>query len=70
MEADTFLVNSKPAIVMSYSGAAYSFVFRSFSNRLGRDVARLSRPIVVRIVDDRTPYIPTDIAVILQRPLL
>ncbi|KAL4579640.1 hypothetical protein LXL04_015795 [Taraxacum kok-saghyz] len=66
---DTFLVNSKPAIVMSYNGAAHSCVFRSFSNRLGRDVARLSRPIVVRIVDDMTPYIPTDIAVILQRPL-
>ncbi|KAI3510710.1 hypothetical protein L1887_17843 [Cichorium endivia] len=38
------------------SGATHLFVSRSFSNRLGRDVGRLSRPMVVRVADNRTLY--------------
>ncbi|KAI3503701.1 hypothetical protein L1887_32150 [Cichorium endivia] len=38
------------------SGATHLFVSCSFSNRLGRDVGRLSHPMVLRVADNRTLY--------------
>ena len=56
----TYLVNSEPAAVMFDSGATHSFVSRAFCNRLGRNVGRLVRPMVVEVADNRTLFV-TDV---------
>ncbi|XP_052623580.1 uncharacterized protein LOC128128849 [Lactuca sativa] len=52
--ADTYLLDSKPDVVMFDSGATHSFVSHTFINRLGRSIGKLAHPMVVDVVDNRT----------------
>ncbi|XP_052627740.1 uncharacterized protein LOC128134253 [Lactuca sativa] len=58
--ADTYLLDSKPDVVMFDSGATHSFVSHTFINRLGRIIGKLAHPMVVDVVDNRTIYV-TDV---------
>ena len=58
--ADTYLLDSKPDVVMFDSGATHSFVSHTFINRLGRSIGKLAHPMVVDVVDNRTIYV-TDV---------
>ena len=54
------MINSEPAAVMFDSGATHSFVSHSFSSRLGRNIGRLARPMVIEVADSRTLFV-TDV---------
>ncbi|XP_052620862.1 uncharacterized protein LOC111897404 [Lactuca sativa] len=58
--AYTYLLDSKPDVVMFDSGATHSFVSHTFINRLGRSIGKLAHPTVVDVVDNRTIYV-TDV---------
>nr|KAJ0219995.1 hypothetical protein LSAT_V11C200085290 [Lactuca sativa] len=55
--AGTYLLDSKPDVVMFDSGATHSFVSHTFINRLGRSIGKLAHPMVVDVADNRTIYV-------------
>ena len=59
-KSGTYLLDSEPAVVMFDSGAAHSFVSRTFINRLGCSIGKLARPMVVEVADNRTIHV-TDV---------
>ena len=81
--AGTYLLDSQPAATMIDSSAThsfvsrysffcfshiYSFVARTFINRLGRCAGKLARPMVTKVADNRMIYVTDVYRVTLEFP--